>query len=252
MTNKWWVYCFLLYLELGITFFLPVNASQRYVGTLGEPNALAAFALFVWPFGWFTICDKKSEKISKIILLIPVIFLLFLSWSKSGVIAFIIELLFIILSKKFTVKKTVLVCLGIYFLSYLLPFFDYTPYENRTEIWQSAIFAGIINPGIGQGFGNTEIALHNAAAGLDLPIQYYYVDSSHNIFLDWWVQSGVIGVSLLIYLVYTAFSTFAYKQNRRDLVLLLGSVTMLSFNPASVIGLLGFWWLIGQSFIDRV
>ncbi|HSW88653.1 MAG TPA: O-antigen ligase family protein [Candidatus Saccharimonadales bacterium] len=269
---KWWVFCLLLYLEVLITFFLPLNASLRYVGTLGEPNALAAFAIFLWPFGWFSVRDKKSEIISKALLIIPVIILLYLSGSRSGMIAFGIEILFLILSKFFvipskveeshttqlpnrrntyatqlTLKRAAFICLLVYVFSYILPFVDQALYENRVEVWQSAFFAGIINPGLGQGFGNTEIALHNAAAGLGLPVQYYYVDSSHNIFLDWWVQGGVFGISLLIFLVYQTFIAFIKQKKKRELVLFLGMITILSFNPASIVGLLGFWWLIGRS-----
>lgn len=321
MTRIWWVYAGLLYSELVAMFFLPLNASQRYVGTLGEPNALAAFAIFLWPFGWFAIrrdinVIARSESdlpagrqawqshrgdgiaslsfamTKRFLLLFPVAILLYLSDSRSGMVAFGIEMLFLLLQnitctlhkknlfvknqnffcsavgidnelrgKKRTSKNFIssqyklslllitVICLIIYLFSYALPFFDKTPYENRVQVWQSAFYAGMMNPGLGQGFGNTETALHNAAAGLDLPIQYYYVDSSHNIFLDWWVQGGVIGLSLLLILVYTAFNSFIAHKNERNIVLLLGMLTVLSFNPSSVVGLLGFWWIIGQGLL---
>lgn len=292
MTRSWWVYSGLLYSELVATFFLPLNASQRYVGTLGEPNALAAFAIFLWPFGWFSIRDTKRKWFARFVLLLPVFWLLYLSDSRSGMVAFGIEMLFLLLQnitltlhkknlfvknenffcsavgidnelrgKKRTSKNFIssqyklslllitVICLIIYLFSYALPFFDKTPYENRVQVWQSAFYAGMMNPGLGQGFGNTETALHNAAAGLDLPIQYYYVDSSHNIFLDWWVQGGVIGLSLLLILVYTAFNSLIAHKNDRNIVLLLGMLTVLSFNPSSVVGLLGFWWIIGQGLL---
>jgi len=51
----WFVYGMLLLAELIVVFFLPLNASQRYVGTFGEPNALGAFAVFLWPFSFFTV-----------------------------------------------------------------------------------------------------------------------------------------------------------------------------------------------------
>lgn len=269
MTRSWWVYTGLLYIELVATFFLPLNASQRYVGTLGEPNALAAYAIFLWPFGWFSIRDTKRKWFARFVLLLPVFWLLYLSDSRSGMVAFGIEMLFIILThplpplsgrgKKYDppdkgdkggyLKGITVVCLIVYLFSYALPFFDKTPYENRVQVWQSAFYAGMMNPGLGQGFGNTETALHNAASGLDLPIQYYYIDSSHNIFLDWWVQGGVIGLSLLLILVYTAFNSFIAHKNERNIVLLLGMLTVLSFNPSSVVGLLGFWWIIGQGLL---
>src|SRR6266480_4935584 len=52
---SWIVFGVLLLVELIALFFLPLNASQRYVGTLGEPNALGAFAIFLWPFAFFAV-----------------------------------------------------------------------------------------------------------------------------------------------------------------------------------------------------
>jgi len=147
---------------------------------------------------------------------------------------------------KVSPAKIFFVCAICYLASYAFPFFEHNPYENRVEVWQSAVFAGFSNPFLGNGFGNTEIALHTAAAHLGLPIQYYYVDSSHNLFLDWWVQGGIIGLSVLLGLVYLTFKKFIKEDNIRELVLALGIVTALSFNPASIAGLVGFWWLIGQ------
>jgi len=244
-----WIFCLLLYSELFLMFFLPLNPSQRYVGTLGEPNALAAYALFLWPFGWFRIKQTSRSMIYTLLILFPVIIILYLSSSRSGMIAFGIELLFIFLqSINISLVKNVIICLIIYVISYIFPFFEHVPYENRVEVWQSAFYAGVINPALGNGFGNTETSLHNAAAGINLPIQYYYVDSSHNIFLDWWVQGGVIGVTVLLLLVYLSFFYLIKQSKKRELVLLLGMITTLSFNPASIVGLLGFWWIIGRSF----
>ena len=111
----WWVYCLLLYIELIVTLFLPMDASHRYVGTLGEPNALAGFIVFLFPFGWFGLSNAKHEVIKKILLVLPIIVLLYLTWSRSGMVAFGIELLFIFLRKmKVSTSKDVnsmLICL---------------------------------------------------------------------------------------------------------------------------------------------
>lgn len=230
-------------------FFLPLNESGRYVGTLGEPNALAAFAVFAWPFVFFGI--KKfgnKEKVITALSAVLVGIILFLSGSHSGIIAFGIEIAFIFLQKmKLPLTKTLAICLFIYAISYALPFFQNIPYENRTEIWRAAISAGSTSPVFGNGFGNAETAIHNAARHIDLPIQYYYVDSAHNIFLDYWVEGGIIGVGAIITLIILAFKTFIKDKNARNITLFLGLITALSFNPASVVGLLGFWYIAGQA-----
>src|SRR6266568_4258524 len=245
---SWLIYGLLLLAELIAVFFLPLNASQRYVGTMGEPNALAAFAVFLWPFAFFAI--KKfgmKEKVGIALILFIVCLLLFFSTSRSAMIAFGIQLICIGLYKyKMLLPKIVLICTICYLASYMFPFYEHNLYESRVEVWQSALAAGSTHPFIGNGFGNTEFVLHTAAARLGLPIQYYYIDSSHNIFLDWWVQGGIIGIGGLLGLVYLTFKGLIKEENIRELVVAFGLVTVLSFNPASVVGLLGFWWVIGQ------
>ncbi|MGI8419382.1 MAG: O-antigen ligase family protein [Candidatus Levyibacteriota bacterium] len=244
----WIVYGLLLLIEFIVLFFLPLNESQRYVGTLGEPNALAAFIIFLWPFAFYAI--KKftiREKIGSSLILVIVVAILFLTASRSAAIAFALQILFISLTKyRFSLAKSVLVCVILYMISYAFPFFEHVPYENRGEVWKSALAAGSTHPLLGYGFGNTETALHATAVRLGLPIQYYYVDSAHNIFLDWWVQGGVIGVTLLLTLIYFTINEFIKHNKKREIVLLIGMITTLSFNPASVVGLFGFWWIIGQ------
>lgn len=245
----WFLYIVILIAELlAMLLLLPINESGRYVGTMGEPNATAAFAIFIWPFAFFSI--KKFDllkKIGMIIMFLSVAGILFFTHSRSAMIAFGIQLIFILLQKTHLQKKLILfICLALILASYSLPFFENPLFENRAEIWKSALLANKNNVIIGNGFGNLENALHTSGKQLGLFIQYNYVDSAHNIFLDWWVQGGVVGVILLLGLVHLSLKTFFVKNAHREMVLLLGLLTVLSFNPASVASLLAFWWLIGK------
>ena len=121
-------------------------------------------------------------------------------------------------------------------------------YENRAVIWPTAFKAVLLNSLAGGGFGNTEVRLrkiikqeHNSLIG-------YYVDSSHNLFLDWWVQGGVVGLGIFVMLCIIAIKNFYIKQRTFELLLFLGLVTVFSFNPLSVVSLVQLWWLIGQGF----
>lgn len=248
--TAWWVFALLLYIQIGLSLFLPINESGRYVGTLGEPNALGSFSLFVWPFAWFAIKRRSGKSIiAKALLILGVLILLYLSGSRSATIGFGIQLLFLVIQKLgLDIKKAAVICLIIMASTFVFPFFERNPYENRVEIWRAAVSAGWAKPILGHGFGNTEIALQKAAAELKLPINDVYFDSSHNVFLDWWVQGGIAGLGLLLLLIFVAINKYVIMQNGRELVLLLGLLTALSFNPASVVGLLAFWWLIGRGF----
>jgi O-antigen ligase len=132
--------------------------------------------------------------------------------------------------------------------AYLLPVSENTQYENRSVIWHTAIAAGLINPIAGGGFGNTELLLdsvihkeHNSLIGS-------YIDSSHNIFLDWWVQGGLVGVGILAALFIFVIKNFYVEKRTFELILFLGLLVVFSLNPVSVISLIQLWWLIGQSF----
>ncbi len=244
----WFFYGLLLLLELVLSYFLPINESNRFVGTLGEPNALGAFVLFLWPFSFFAI--KKYDMKGKVAITVILLFvsvILACTNSRSAIIAFIIQLIFLIL-RKYRIKlgKIILICFLLYLLSYTLPFFEHSTYENRVEIWQSALSASISRPSLGYGFGNNEFTLHSAAVRLNLPVKNSYVDSSHNIFLDWLVEGGVIGLSILCSLIFLSFKKFLKEENIRELTLLFGLITVLSFNPASIVSMLAFWWVIGQ------
>lgn len=243
-----WLMSIFCFVEFLASIFLTSEPNVRSVGTLGEPNALASFACFLWVF---TAFQSHKTSLSKIYFSFSTIFVLaiiFLSGSRSGLIAFVIEAIFFILIKlRLNLAKTTFICLLLFLLSLSLPFFQKdVVYENRSEIWNAALIAGYQHPILGWGFGNTELALTQYDKKLNNGSQGYYVDSSHNIFLDFWVEGGYVGLSLFILLLYIFFRQSIGKKKLLNLALMLGFLVSLSFNPASIVGLLGFWWILGQ------
>lgn len=233
------------------TFVFGTNQAARFVGALGEPNSLAGVVIFLWPFIYFVPKEYLSKQIIiRIICFISMGIILILSGSRSGLIAFGIQAIFLLMNKfKFSIKKSVIICLILLICSYLLPFVDRGKLrEDRFEIWQTAVVAGWQHPILGGGFGNTEKLINQGALQLGNSIRFQFVDSSHNIFLDWWVTGGIVGFLLLLMLLKQAFASFIFSKNINMIVLLLGVLTILSFNPVSVVILIQFWWLIGQGF----
>lgn len=234
------------------SFLFGGNLSGRAVGTLGEPNALAATTVFLWPFLYFL---KKPKFLPKIlsylaIFLIPAV-IIFMSGSRSGIVAFMLQIIFIILakSKKISLGKTVGIIIFLLFISYSLPFVENPGrFENRSEVWRTALSAGWQHPILGGGFGNTENLIHSASLKLSNNIRFQFVDSSHNIFIDWLVQGGLIGFSLLCFLIMRVILSFIKSKNFINLTLLFGLLAVLSFNPASIATLVPFWWVLGQGF----
>ncbi len=214
------------------SFFLGTSLDGRAVGVFGEPNSLGAYATFVWPLTgsiWFA-------PIALVVIL--------LSGSRAAFIAFCIQCAFLLFTKKLHLPTRIatVLCSLFIVLSLLLPFLDQeADYQNRALIWQTAFTAGTKYPILGWGFGNTEIALKETALQMENNLRYEYVDSSHNLLLDWWVQGGIVGVTLIISVIGITLKNFG----RQSISSFLGVLTCLLFNPVSSAILVPFWILLG-------
>lgn len=229
------------------SFILGVNEAGRRVGPLGEPNSLATVILFIWPFLFF---DNILHKYFKLIPIAGAIIIVLSSGSRSGLIALSIQLIFIFLSGKISILKSLIISLIFIFLTLFLPFVDTKGiFENRSEIWQTAIRAGNKSPIVGQGFGNIEQALNKASWEVSNNVRFQYVDSSHNFLLDWWVEGGIFGILLIISLTTLASRNFVKSSKKLELTALIGIIIPMLFNPVSVAVLVPFWFLVGQGFI---
>lgn len=247
---KTWFLLLVLCIQCFFTFIVG-GENMRAVGTIGEPNALAADVIFIWPFVFFGEQQDKLYKISSIVLASIIILL---SQSRSGIVGFVIQLIFILLAHKLhmPLKKTTIICLIFILISLLLPFFDQSDfYESRTQVWQNAVIAGITHPIMGSGFGNIQYALKSSQRQFSNNLGLSFVDSSHNIFLDWFVQGGITGLMILLFYLYQSFSTFIQKNENLNIVLLLGVIASLSFNPASIVTLVALFWLFGKGMLSQ-
>lgn len=246
----------LLLVGLVLSVFSGVtNLDGRSVGTLGEPNALAAAAVFLWP--WLVTSQPLRSHDSKFALfsssivvgmgILLSLFIILLSGSRSGLLALGIQVA-VLLGAKFLSLKTVTFIGLLLLLSFVVvPLLDkQTLYENRGEIWKTAVLAGYEHPLLGFGFGNVEVAMKAYNQKLYNNLRGYYVDSAHNIFLDFWVEGGMVGLTCFVLLVFIALKQFVAAKQYQSLLLLMGLLTVLSFNPGSIITLIQFWWLIGR------
>jgi hypothetical protein len=232
------------------TFLVEPDINGRMVGTLGEPNALAASAVFLWPFAFsFRLKKAHFDKLLKLAVISSVIAILVTSRSHSGSLAFLIQSLFLIFYKRvFSLKKTVSIALILILSSLVLPLFEGGGwYENRAEIWQTALFAGSQNV-LGQGFGNIEHALSDAAIKLDNNIKFQSVDSAHNFLLDFWVQGGVVGLAIFLMIIFLSLKGLIRQNKVVEIATLLGLIVCLLFNPVSIATLVSFWFILGQGF----
>jgi len=230
------------------------NTTGRFIGTLGEGNALAGSVVFLLPFLVY-----QNKRWPRMVAILGALIIVALSGSRSGIIALGLELLFIGLTQltSLSLKQTFIACLLIIPLTLVLPFVEEAVYyqkynskalykfESRAQIWQIAGLAGLAKPILGWGFGNTELALHQTAVKRNNDLQYVTVDSSHNIFLDFWVEGGVVGLALMAWLLHTSIKGLLRQANPLYMSIFIGIQVVLLFNPLSVVNLLQYWWILG-------
>jgi O-antigen ligase len=235
------------------------NRAGRWIGSLGEPNALAGVTIFIFPFVFLSFKNIWLRLLS----IIGVIGVINFTESKSALIGFVLELLFLGLVKVFKGKYLigVIICSILLISSLILPvseriYFLRTNtdpqnyrFEDRTQIWQIALVTGMDYPLLGSGLDSVQDQIRKTAQKLNFDAQYQVIDSSHNIFLDFWVWGGALGVGLLMTLVIWALKNMVQKKMALELTVFIGLLTVLSFNPTTVSILAAFWWLIGRSFV---
>lgn len=240
--------CFTLISISGYFFQHPETG--RAIGTLGEPNSYGGMTILLGILTLFSWRNKKFRYIVWGVIFCLSFTAVILSASRSALLAFILfVLLFILWKKKISLSKITITALIFMSCSLCLPFVVRTnSWEDRSMIWQTALVSGFSSPLVGHGFGNITSALQKGAVTLENHIRFQFVDSSHNIILDWWVQGGLLGVTTLVYFVYTSLRIFIKHMMIEEFMVLLLSLFILLFNPASVVTLAIFWWVIGKSF----
>lgn len=246
-----WVPFTTLLLLVVSAFFLGANESGRAIGTLGEPNAFGSVLVAIWPFIFFhkNSVTFRQKTLIKTISLVIVIIGLFICGSRAALFGLFLQMLFIglVQIKRISIQKASWISLFIVCLTLFLPFFENRIFENRGEVWVTAAHAGLQKPFLGWGIGNIEIALKETAHTLSNNLRWQYVDSAHNVLLDWWVQGGIIGLALMGILFLFTVRNMVQKARTLELAVVIGLVATMLFNPVSVASLIFFWWLMGYT-----
>ncbi len=234
------------------------NSAGRLIGSLGEPNALGAVIVLTFPFVFLSF---RSVWV-RVVGVIGAIGVINFTQSKSALIALGLELIFILLIKFFKVRIILAcaICFVLLGLSLSLPVIERIyflktntnplnfRFEDRAQIWQASLGAGFKSSVFGTGLESIQERIRDTAKKLNINAQYLIVDSSHNIFLDFWIWGGLLGIGLLGMLGILAVKNMIHEKMILELAVFLGLLTVLSFNPTTVSVLAGFWWIIGRSF----
>lgn len=237
-----------IFLTITSLIVLP-DVNGRAIGTLGEANALAATSIFFWPFAFF-LKTKFSGKFYKIGIFLLAFIVVLLAGSRSGLLAILLQVMFIFSIKLLGLKKGVILTCFIVIFSLYLPFVKGGGwYENRVEIWKTAIFAGSQNL-LGNGFGNIEPSIHKASLELNNNLKYQSVDSAHNFLLDYWIQGGILGIVTILMLIFFSLKGLIKVKKNAEIASFLGIILVMLFNPSSVATLIAFWFILGEGYQD--
>lgn len=230
-------------------FFYGTNHGGRIVGSLGEPNALAATAVF-----FFALTSGFKKPALTLLAWLLALGMVFVSGSRSGLLALSI-VTFFLLATRFgflSLKKRLIIALVLVFATYFTPFYQPpTWYEYRAEIWLTSFIAGQESLFIGHGFANTSQTLLQTSQQLENNIRYQFVDSAHNIFLEYFIQGGLFALISLLILMFLSIKKLLYVKQIPLLAAWIGLLVSFSFNPMSVVNLIALWWLIGQGLTEN-
>lgn len=172
----------------------------RPYGTFSHPNSMAGFYLLVFVF---VLMNKKMQEypILRLITLVCSGILIFLSFSKVGVLVFLVVLAVALFPKKWSLDclpcmiarvLTLIVVSALVFTAQTDPL----SFQKRLTLFQNALLIFQHYPLTGVGLGNYVVAQNNFSH----PTLFFLPQPVHNIFLLFLVETGIAvwGIVLLI------------------------------------------------------
>lgn len=236
--------------------------SGRVIATFGQPNFLGAFLVMSLPFIWYLVkISSKANKIVYILSLITVILGIFSTFSRSAYLGLLILSLiwgFYHYRLLLTAIASSIILFAV--LANLLPNLVYSEWyrfkvdtiskwtaENRLLITQKSIQLIQQKPILGYGIENFSLAFPAIIIGKDIGLKDIVVDSSHNLFLDLAVQTGLVGLGLfLIFLAVTFIQGLKHDAFvKAALLSTIAFVVIHQFSPYSAVPMSLFWLCLG-------
>lgn len=233
-------YCMLV--VIGDILSLTLFNSVGYMGEEGSTHVIRGihlsrstmivylnFCIFIFLY-YLDIIKRinNKEKYKTIFFIIVCVGLIFISKSSTGIVTIALFIPLLILKgkkiSKFILKISILIAV-------MLPLINVTSstlnnvivsifgknltFSGRRYIWDYAIQKLANNPLKGNGFNSTEYLLK----GKVIPIYERVASHTHNGFLELFLQTGLVGIGLLISIILIAFRyTFYIKRSEANLI----------------------------------
>jgi len=208
--------------------------SARTVGFLGNPNFTGGFLAMSLPF------------LGKVFLWPLPLIAIFLTGSRSALIAAGIIML---LSVIFKTRNKVLPIAAVMILTLgcivFLPQRPTSSFDTRQTIWSKGITAAFQKPVLGWGLENFELAFNSQIKPNEFHLLNIRVDKAHNEFLEVLVNSGFIGLSLYLYLIWLILKNL--RSNQKVFLSFLGFLIISNLNVVNLNEYLFFYLALGTA-----
>ncbi|EKD43555.1 MAG: hypothetical protein ACD_72C00229G0001 [uncultured bacterium] len=208
--------------------------SSRIVGVLGDSNFTGGYLALTMAY------------INNPILLSVITLAVFLTGSRSALLAVVVIILGKIYFKYKSLKITLFAVMVV-----LLPMILWFPkrelshFDNRQSIWTKGVEAGLMKPFLGYGVENFEVAFNSVLKQNDFDLKNIRVDKAHSELLEIFVNSGLVG--LFLYVV-TIVLTLKYSWDNKPVFLsLIGFLVISNLNVVSINEYIFFYLAVGSA-----
>lgn len=226
------------YFKINSIFILDHSGAQRFYGNIGQPNHLST--LFMMGIvSNILLYNKKIIKVQVLyIISIYLIFFVFLTGSRTGVLTLLcVALLGFTFRNKQNIKFSMTffgTLILVFFLSSYLfsqnsrnsvKNINETINDSRLALWSDSISSILANPWVGYGINGVRTSRLFGNLNFKNP----YV-SSHNLFLDLFLWFGVVGgIILSFYIIIFFIKIIKDKTYGYEILLFLTPFTIHSF-----------------------
>ena len=217
---------------------------NRYHGTFGNPNFAGGYMAMLFAYILFAKGNTHKVYWFKPLVILLCGIAIILTDSRSAILAVVISIVlyYFNIIKKIQGWIRIAFVIAICAISFSFIFLTIdqsllekrsSEWENRSIIWKEGMQLFSKRPILGYGQENVQIIF---PANL-----HFSVDNMHNIFLEYALSSGIVGLVLFVILSLLSF----IKSDRARKMLFLSFFVTAFFNPLSIAQLFLFWVFLG-------
>ena len=217
---------------------------NRYHGTFGNPNFAGGYMAMLFAYILFAKGNTHKVYWFKPLVILLCGIAIILTDSRSAILAVVISIVlyYFNIIKKIQGWIRIAFVIAICAISFSFIFLTIdqsllekrsSEWENRSIIWKEGMQLFSKRPILGYGQENVQIIF---PANL-----HFSVDNMHNIFLEYALSSGIVGLVLFVILSLLSF----IKSDRARKMLFLSFFVTAFFNPLSIAQIFLFWVFLG-------